>query len=448
MAISAAEQFMLELINRARLDPLGEAARQGIDLNQSLSPGYLHSGTRGVLAHEYALETAAIGHAQWMLSQDIFSHTGVNGSSPSQRAIAAGYQGWGAGENISWRGTTGYMNLETTIAQQHSDLFLSASHRVNILYDSYREIGLAQEAGQFMYNGTNYNASMVTQNFSSQPSVYYVTGVVYDDLNGDRFYSIGEGRGGARFSTLGDTTTSASAGGYALEAVEGGMVNVSGTVGQRNFSLKIMVDDVNAKLDIVGGQWAFSSADLTLGGGLHKARLLGTDSIDATGNRYSNVLEGNNARNVLSGMAGNDQLLGLGGHDALFGGDGQDRLSGGAGNDLLRGGAGNDVLLGGSGRDRLMGDGGNDTLTGGAGADSFIFGFGAGDDVITDFTNLDALHLNARLWGGVAASATQVVAQHADVIAGDVVIDLGQGHSVTLDGVSSLSGLADQIVLF
>lgn len=447
MAISAAEQFMLELINRARLDPLGEAARHGIDLNQSLSPGYLHSQTRGVLASERALETAAVGHSQWMLAQDIFSHSGISDSSPADRAIAAGYQGWGAGENISWRGTTGYLNLETTIAQQHSDLFLSASHRVNILYDSYREIGLAQEAGQFMYSGTNYNASMVTQNFSSQPDVFYITGVVYDDVNRDRFYSIGEGRGGAQFSTLGDATTSASAGGYALEAVEGGMVAVRGTVGARDFNLKIMVQDVNAKLDIVGGQWAFSSADVTLVSGLHKARLLGTGSIDATGNRFSNVLEGNTARNVLSGMAGNDQLSGQGGHDALYGGDGLDRLAGGAGHDLLRGGGGADLLFGDAGQDRLSGDAGNDILTGGAGADRFIFGFGAGDDVITDFTDLDMLHLNARLWGGVATSAAQVVAQYAKVIAGDVVIDLGQGHSVTLDGVASLSGLADQIIL-
>lgn len=447
MAISAAEQFMLELINRARLDPLGEAARHGIDLNQSLSPGYLHGGIRGVLAPEHALETAAIGHSQWMLSQDIFSHTGVSDSSPAERAIAAGYEGWGAGENISWRGTTGYLNLETTIAQQHSDLFLSASHRVNILYDSYREVGLAQEAGQFLYSGVNYNASMVTQNFSSQPDVFYVTGVVYDDVNRDRFYSIGEGRSGAQFSTLGDATTSASAGGYALKAVEGGLVSVRGTVGARDFHLKIMVQDVNAKLDIVGGQWAFSSADVTLVSGLQKARLLGLGSIDATGNRWANVLEGNNARNVLSGMAGNDQLLGQGGYDALFGGDGQDRLSGGLGNDLLRGGAGHDVLVGDGGQDRLYGEAGDDALTGGAGADCFVFGFGAGDDVITDFTSLDALHLNARLWGGVASSAAQVVAQYAEEIAGDVVINLGQGYSVTLAGVASLSGLADQIIL-
>lgn len=448
MALTAAEQYMLELVNRARLDPLGEAARHGIDLNQNLAAGQLQGGARGVLAPEAALELAAIRHSQWMLATDIFSHTGVNNSTPSQRAAAAGYDGWGAGENISWRGTTGTLNLQTTIGQQHSDLFLSAGHRVNLLHDSYREIGVAQEAGQFRYNGVTYNASMVTQNFSSQPDVFYVTGVVYTDLNADRFYSIGEGRGGAVFSTLGDQTTSAAAGGYALEAVEGGLVSVTGTVGTRAFAVKILVDDVNAKLDIVNGTTFHASADLTLVSGIHNARLLGRGEIDATGNTAMNLLEGNGARNILSGGSGNDRLYGNGGHDVLSGGSGADRLVGGTGNDLLRGGSGHDQIFGSSGRDVIYGDSGNDTLSGGSNADSFVFGFLAGDDIITDFTPEDVLRLSRGLWGAdQPANGAEVVADHARIVSGDVVIDLGQGYSVTLDGLRSLSGLADQIIL-
>jgi serralysin len=448
MALTAAEQYMLELVNRARLDPLGEAARHGIDLNQSLSPGQLHGSARGVLAPDAALDLAATRHSTWMLATDVFSHNGVNGSTPSQRALAAGYDGWGAGENISWRGTTGNLNLQTTIGQQHSDLFLSAGHRVNLLHDGYRDIGIAQEAGQFRYNGVTYNASMVTQNFSSKPEVFYVTGVVYSDLNGDRFYSIGEGRGGAVFSTLGDRTTSASAGGYALEAVDGGLVTVSGTVGTRSFSVKILVDDVNAKLDVVNADTFYASADLTLVSGIHNARLIGTAAIDAIGNTASNTLDGNSGRNFLSGGAGNDRLFGQGGHDVLSGGTGADTLSGGTGNDVLRGGSGNDRLFGGSGRDAFYGDSGNDLFSGGSAEDAFVFSFMAGDDVIADFTPIDTLRLNSRLWGGVITDADRVVSEHARIIAGDVVIDLGQGNSVRLDGVSSLSGLADQIIFF
>lgn len=427
MAITAAEQYMLELINRARLDPLGEAARYGINLNDNLAPGQLHTATRGVLAHEGALELAAIRHSQWMLSNDIFSHSGINNTSPTQRAIAAGYEGWGAGENISWRGTTGYMNLETTIGQQHADLFRSAGHRVNILYDSYREIGLAQEAGQFTASGTAYNASMVTQDFSAQSDVFYVTGVVYNDSNGDRFYSIGEGRGGASFATAGDTATSAAAGGYALEAVAGGRVLVTGNVGGKGFSVRIEVVDVNAKLDVVNGNSFYAGSDITLVSGIQKARLLGTGSIDATGNGAANSLEGNAGANVLAG---------LGGHDALSGQGGNDRLMGGTGNDRLNGGAG---------ADNLQGEAGNDRLTGGSGVDSFVFRAATGDDIVTDFSTDDRLVFDDAIWGGAYDTGAELVAARARVVAGDVVFDLTAGHSVTLDGVSSLSGLAARI---
>ena len=131
----------------------------------------------------------------------------------------------------------------------------------------------------------------------------------------------------------------------------------------------------------------------------------------------------------------------------LSGANGNDFLSGGTGNDVLRGGAGNDRLYGGSGNDTIYGDAGNDHLSGGSGTDSFVFSFSAGDDVIADFTAVDTLRISRQLWGGVATDADAVVASHARIIAGDVVIDLGQGHSVRLDGVSSLSGLADQIIL-
>ena len=36
---TAREQYMLELINRARLDPKGEASRYGISLNEGVSSG-------------------------------------------------------------------------------------------------------------------------------------------------------------------------------------------------------------------------------------------------------------------------------------------------------------------------------------------------------------------------------------------------------------------------
>jgi uncharacterized protein YkwD len=59
---TAYEQYMLELINQER-------AQAGVQ----------------PLADNGLLNDAAGAHDQWMIDTDVFSHTGVNGSSPTQR---------------------------------------------------------------------------------------------------------------------------------------------------------------------------------------------------------------------------------------------------------------------------------------------------------------------------------------------------------------------------
>src|SRR5690606_7215968 len=119
MALTAPEQYMLELINRARLDPLAEAARYGIDLNKGLAAGTLNGEARQVLAPDTNLERAAQAHSEWMLQTDDFSHTGAGGSNAGARIAQAGYTGMRSwAENLSWRGTTGRLDLEAAIAIQ------------------------------------------------------------------------------------------------------------------------------------------------------------------------------------------------------------------------------------------------------------------------------------------------------------------------------------------
>lgn len=99
---------MLELVNRARANPLAEAQRLGIDLNQGLSPGQISVAAKQPLAMNQLLVASSRSHSQWMLDADVFSHTGSNGSTSKQRMEAAGYTfsgNWRAGENISWSGT-------------------------------------------------------------------------------------------------------------------------------------------------------------------------------------------------------------------------------------------------------------------------------------------------------------------------------------------------------
>ena len=64
--LSAAEQLLIEMINRMRLDPEGEAERFGIDLNEGLAAGTLDGSARQVLAPNELLHDAADAHGAWM----------------------------------------------------------------------------------------------------------------------------------------------------------------------------------------------------------------------------------------------------------------------------------------------------------------------------------------------------------------------------------------------
>lgn len=451
MTLSAAEQFLLELINRGRLDPLAEAARYGVDLNAGLAAGTLNGTAKQALAPNAALEAAATGHSLWMIASDSFSHTGAGGSQPSDRATAEGYIWSSLGENLSFQGTTApAFDLEQDILAHNAGLFRSALHRNTMMGTGYREIGLAQETGDFVSGGTTYNASLVTELFGTSGAKVFVTGVAYTDSDADAFYSMGEGLAGIGFASGAVSTTTAEAGGYALALTAGAAVGVTGTTAAGlAFSATVDLSRGNVKLDLVDGDQFLASGSLTLGTGINDARLLGVAALALTGNAAANVLDGNAGANLMLGMRGNDMIRAGLGNDRIEGGDGNDRLLGQAGRDLLFGGNGNDLLRGGGGNDRMLGDLGNDTYLGEAGADQFVFVRTVGVDLISDFTLAqgDRLLLNDALWTGVL-TADQVVSSFASINLGDVVFDFGAGGSIRLDGITSTAGLAAAIEIF
>jgi len=220
---TTSEQLMLELVNRARANPGAEAARLGIDLNQSLAAGTISNTPKPPLASNPRLIASARAHSQWMLDTDTFSHTGMSGSDPGQRMEAAGYVfsgSWTWGENIGWRGSTGDVDPDAFTRLIHDGLFLSAGHRVNICNATFDEVGLGIQAGVMTSDGTDWNALLGTQNFAasgSTPSPMLV-GVAYYDFNGDNFYDPGEGISGIGVNVSGASyrTTTAGAGGFAM----------------------------------------------------------------------------------------------------------------------------------------------------------------------------------------------------------------------------------------
>ncbi len=326
---SSYEQYMLELINLARLDPAAEAQRRGIDLNQGLAAGTISTASKQPLAGNDLLGTAAANHSLWMLATDTFSHTGANGSSPGARMTAAGYKftgSWTWGENIVWRGTTGTIGMLDTVTREENSLFLSAGHRANLLNPNFREIGIGIETGE--YNG--YNAVMATQNFAKSGTLPFLTGVAYVDSDANRFYTPGEGRGGIRVDARlagGATTaaTTAAAGGYQAQLAAGTYeVTLSGTGLAKPLGATLAIGSENVKLDLIGHDAVASSASLTMGANLEDATLLGLANLSVTGNALNNVITGNGGANALNGGLGDDILVGGAGNDTLTGGGGSD----------------------------------------------------------------------------------------------------------------------------
>lgn len=315
--LTAQEQYSLELANRARLDPLAEAGRFGIDLNAGLAPGTLTGAARQVLAPNALLDDAAQGHSDWMSATGSFSHTGAGGSSAGDRITDAGFVfrgAWSWGENLALSWTTGPLDPTAVVALHHEGLFESASHRVNLLDGGFRELGVGQTLAsgqQIAHPQTgqplSVNASYLTHNFAKSGSSVFITGVVYDDTDGDAFYSVGEGRGGLDVATAGQAAQSAAAGGYALRlAASAAPREVTFDTADGPITVSVSLAQGNVKLDLVDGVLVQSSADLTLAQGAGAARLLGVGDLSLTGNDGDNLLYLNRGNNRVEGGDGHD----------------------------------------------------------------------------------------------------------------------------------------------
>jgi hypothetical protein len=327
MDLTENEQLFLELVNRARLDPAGEAARLGIGLNDP-SPDKddppsspLTPDARQPLAHNPDLSLAATRHSADMLDRNYFAHSArdpaPHGTLPKDRMETAGYdldESWATGENIAWSGTTGPLDPDQSLLSHHEGLFKSVGHRENILQDIFRETGIAQVEGVFRATDgegseRDYNASMLTHKFATSGAPIFLTGVAYTDLDGDGFYSLGEAEAGVTLSASGLSTQTATAGGHAIElAASTTQVEMTYSWEGLTRSAIVDMDGRNTKIDIVGGARILSSGDLTLGAGVVEGGLLGAGNLILTGNDLDNLLIVGSGDNMIDGAGGHDTV--------------------------------------------------------------------------------------------------------------------------------------------
>jgi uncharacterized protein YkwD len=262
-APTAQEQYVVELINRGRLAPAAEAARYQTDLNEGLPGGTINPQAKQPLAINPSLMDSARGHTQWMLDTQTFSHTGVNGASPDQRMIAAGYPlvapfEWA--ENIAWQSQSeSQQNTTATLDAIHQNLYVDSSepdrgHRLNLMDPNLKEIGVGVQVGSFV----GYNAVMETEDYAFTGTQSFLTGVAFrDTVLVDHFYTPGEGLGGIAITATRASdgavfkTSTWDSGGYSLALPAGTYTvralgaSLNGTVTDSN----IVVGDQNVKVD-------------------------------------------------------------------------------------------------------------------------------------------------------------------------------------------------------
>lgn len=246
--VSADEQHYIELINRARRDPLAEGKRmQTLDLPEVLRAveffktdlGFLLSDPANgfqvfdvaqPLAPNRFLHEAAEVHNDDMFENTYQGHLNAAGEDAQQRIERAGYIWTAWGENVfstSEGNLHGHAGFQIDWGIGPNGIQNPPGHRRTIHNTNFKEVGIAvrNESKDSIDpnnpNKQNVGPQLVTQVMGrGAGGNAFITGVAYYDLNGDNFYDPGEGIAGLRVETLEGTwfTETAEGGGYAIPA--------------------------------------------------------------------------------------------------------------------------------------------------------------------------------------------------------------------------------------
>jgi Ca2+-binding RTX toxin-like protein len=182
----------------------------------------------------------------------------------------------------------------------------------------------------------------------------------------------------------------------------------------------VVTEASSAGSDTIQANLTYTIASLT---NVENLTLIGSASINATGNTLANKLIGNSGNNRIDGGTGNDTMIGGAGNDTYVfnvatdvvtenaneGIDGIEtnitlslaainhvenltltgtsavNATGNALDNVLKGNSANNKLTGGAGNDRLDGGTGNDTMLGGSGNDTYVVNVST--DVVTENAN-------------------------------------------------------------
>jgi uncharacterized protein YkwD len=266
-------QYMLQLINEARTDPSGAAAfiqsnitpditatlnYYGVNLSSTLQA--ISSATpQPPLAWNADLAQAAQSHSQDMATNQFQSHTGSDGSSPTQRIQSAGYT------NANTVGENAYSYADSVTDAMEAFLLdwgvSDDGHRQNIQQmgvsadDAYRDVGIGLVTTD---SSSSVGPLVVTQDFASQANEQaQVVGVAFNDTQGTGFYAVGEGVGNVQITAVNTQTGQVSStqtwasGGYELALNPGQYQLIASQNNQVIASRTISISNVNVEQDFI-----------------------------------------------------------------------------------------------------------------------------------------------------------------------------------------------------
>jgi len=196
--------LFLQKINDFRAQPLEIAKNLGLSEEEiyflwQIDSFLLYQGENPLILNE-ALCQAAKATLEDMFEKVYFAHVSPEGLTPRDRVIEYGYQPIMVTESLAFVAFENYLSPEEAAHIVLNWLFQNALLRKDregapFLFPVYQDLGLALAAGQINFEGKQYNFYFFCFLFGV-PEGYmgsYIFGRLYDDQNGDDFFTPGEG---------------------------------------------------------------------------------------------------------------------------------------------------------------------------------------------------------------------------------------------------------------
>jgi hypothetical protein len=277
------------------------------------------------------LNLAADTMAEWLNVNTFYSGTKLSAEDHKTHVSVSGYylneqslfDRW-----LASGGTSGYFQDLVWIVERsnHLNFFVNWHHSTFRPHDTFLEVGIAFLVGPISAEGQK---EFDVRYFSRTGFDVFITGVVINDNDGDRFYDIGEGVGGVLLSVTGGASdTTGAAGGYEISVAAGARVVTVGAV-----TVGFAVGTSNIKLDILDTKHVLTDSPVISYSGAASVTLLGFNNVGISGGTGPATLIGNRGNNIIVGSTDNDAISGMDGDDIIAGGTGTNVVDGGDGYD-------------------------------------------------------------------------------------------------------------------